>query len=301
MSAAEAPPLAVAPIEESFPAVPFFGFDTLWFQVAGTLCNLQCTHCFVSASPTNHSHEMLPLATVKRFLLEAEALGVKEYYFTGGEPFLNREIFEILEATLAEGPATVLTNGLFFRPEACRRLRELSEASPYSLDLRLSIDGWDAATNDPVRGAGTFGRILEGIRNLAAAGLNPVITVTEACPGAGTAEGRARFLRFLGEIGLRQPRLKVMPLLRLGAEVQRTRAYGSWESLRGRTLARGEAAALACSSGRMVSSKGVFVCPILVDEPSARMGEALRGTDREFVLRYGGCYTCHVEGLSCRT
>jgi molybdenum cofactor biosynthesis enzyme MoaA len=244
---------------------------------------------------------MLPLATVERFLAEAAALGVKEYYFTGGEPFLNPEIFDILEATLAQGPATVLTNGLVLRPEAGRRLGELSGASPYSLDLRISIDGWDAATNDPVRGAGTFERILEGIRQLAEAGLNPVITVTEACDGAGTAEGRARFLRFLGDLGLGKPRLKVMPLLRLGAEVQRTRAYASGESLRGRQLTRGEAAALACSSGRMVTSKGVFVCPILVDSPSARMGEALRDTNREFVLRHGACYTCHVEGLSCRT
>ena len=33
--------------------------DTLWFQVGGTVCNLACTHCFVSCSPTNHTHEVL--------------------------------------------------------------------------------------------------------------------------------------------------------------------------------------------------------------------------------------------------
>lgn len=293
-------PAAAAP-PASFPSVPLFSFDTLWFQVAGTLCNLECTHCFVSASPTNHNHEMLSLQTVQSFLAEAERLGVKEYYFTGGEPFLNREMFEILEATLAQGPASVLTNGLFLRPEACRRLRRLSDGTPYSLDLRISIDGWDAATNDPVRGAGTFERILDGVRSLAAVGLNPVLTVTEACGGAGTAGGRARFLAFLRDIGLHQPRLKVMPLLRLGAEVRRTRDYAAWESLRGRELSRGEAAALVCSSGRMVTSKGVFVCPILVDSRTARMGETLRETARPFALVHAACFTCHAEGLSCRT
>src|ERR1700694_2037963 len=80
------------------PHVPMRALDTLWFQVAGTLCNIECTHCFISSSPTNRSHEMLSLETVKRHLRDAEALGVKEYYFTGGEPFMNREIFEILEA-----------------------------------------------------------------------------------------------------------------------------------------------------------------------------------------------------------
>ena len=126
---------------------------------------------------------------------------MKEYYFTGGEPFLNREILEILEAALAQGPVSVLTNGLLIGPRP-RAPARLSDASPYSLDLRISIDGWDAATNDPVRGAGTFERILAGVATWPRAGLNPVITVTEACEGAATAEGRARFLAFLREIGL---------------------------------------------------------------------------------------------------
>jgi MoaA/NifB/PqqE/SkfB family radical SAM enzyme len=285
----------------AYPAVPLFALDTLWFQVAGTLCNIQCSHCFISSSPTNHNHEMLSLETVKRHLRDAEALGVKEYYFTGGEPFMNREIFEILEAALVLGPASVLTNGLLITPEAAARLRRLSDASDYSLDLRISIDGWDAATNDPVRGAGTFERILAGIRNLAAAGLNPVVTVTEACEGASTAPGRTRFLELLRSIGLTQPRLKVMPLLRLGAETRRTRAYESWETLRGRTLAREEAEALVCASGRMVTSKGVYVCPILIDLPEGRLGASLRETLGPFELNQRACFTCHEQGLSCRT
>lgn len=284
-----------------YPWSPLRALDTLWLQVAGTLCNLRCTHCFISCSPANHSHEMLSLETVKGFLEEARGLGVKEYYFTGGEPFLNPEILEMLEAALVQGPVSVLTNGVLIRPDTARRLRQLSDASDYSLDLRLSIDGWDAASNDPIRGRGTFARILAGIRQLAQAGLNPVITVTEACAGAGSQEGRARLLAVLREIGLRQPRLKVMPLLRLGAEMLRSRAYEPWESLDGRSLTEPEAEALQCSSCRMVSSKGVYVCPILLDFPAARMGATLGETLRPFELRFRACYTCHEQGLSCRT
>jgi AdoMet-dependent heme synthase len=283
------------------PSSPLVALDTLWLQVAGTLCNLQCTHCFISSSPTNHALEMMSLEDVRRFLAEAEALGVKEYYFTGGEPFLNREIFEMIEAALALGPVSILTNGVLIRPDTASRLRALSDASPYSLDLRISIDGWDAATNDPIRGAGTFDRILAGIRGLAAAGLNPVVTVTEALEGAATSQGRARLLAFLREAGLPQPRLKVMPLLRLGAETTRSRGYQSWESLRGRTLTTEEAEALQCSSCRMATAKGVYVCPILVDFPEARMGATLAETRRPFPLAFAACHTCHEQGLSCRT
>ena len=185
MSVAEIAPL-------SAPRVELKSLDTLWFQVGGTVCNLACTHCFVSCSPTNHTHEVLTLAEVRRYLEEAARLGVREYYFTGGEPFLNPEMETILAATLEVGPATVLTNGLLLDPGRCARLEALADASDYSLDFRVSLDGWDAASNDPIRGEGTFERILAGIRNLHAAGLNPVITVTDVNEGAAGDDGCAR-------------------------------------------------------------------------------------------------------------
>ena len=84
--------------------------DTLWFQVAGTVCNLRCGHCFISCSPDNHSFWFMSREEVGSALRDSVSLGVKEYYFTGGEPFMNREMLGILEDTLAIGPATVLTN-----------------------------------------------------------------------------------------------------------------------------------------------------------------------------------------------
>jgi len=284
-----------------FPNVPFRSLDTLWFQVAGTVCNLQCTHCFLSCAPSNHSHGMLTLDEVRRRLEEAEPLGVKEYYFTGGEPFLNPEMLAILEETLKRGPATVLTNGLLLPPERCARLKALADVSQYSLDLRVSIDGYDAETNDPIRGEGTFERILGGIDNLAQSGINPVVTVTEACEAAANAEGRARLLDWMRSIGLSRPRLKILSLFRIGAEASRLRGYEPWETLRGRELSDGELDTLQCSSCRMVTSRGVYVCPILIDEPEAKMGETLAETLRPFPLRYPSCFTCHAYGVTCRT
>jgi molybdenum cofactor biosynthesis enzyme MoaA len=281
--------------------VPSVSLDTLWFQVAGTLCNLKCTHCFISCSPTNHNHQMLTLAQVRARLREAAHLGVREYYFTGGEPFLNPEMTAILEETLAQGPASVLTNGLLLTPERCRALKRLSDASEYSLDIRISIDGYTAQVNDPIRGSGTFERILAGIRNLADAGLNPVITVTEACDDVTGPQGRARFLEWMRGIGLARPRLKVLSIFRIGAEEHRLRAYESWESLRGRSVSPEEAEKLQCSSCRMVTSRGIYVCPILIDEPGARMGETLGETLRPFRLAYSACFTCHEYGVTCRT
>ena len=289
------------PVSAAAPKVGLRSLDTLWFQVGGTVCNLACTHCFVSCSPTNHTHEMMTLDEVRRSLAEAAELGVREYYFTGGEPFLNPEMEAILEETLKVGPANVLTNGLLLDPARCARLKALEEASDYSLDLRISLDGYDAPTNDPIRGEGTFERILEGVRNLVEAGLNPVITVTEACQEAATDAGKERFFALLREMRIDRPRLKVLPVFRIGAEAERTGAYESWQRLRAGEVPEGGWDHLQCSACRMVTDQGVWVCPILVNEPSAKMGETLADTLGEFPLEHPACWTCHVYGVSCKT
>jgi MoaA/NifB/PqqE/SkfB family radical SAM enzyme len=196
---------------------------------------------------------------------------------------------------------TVLTNGMLLRKETCEALRALADASDYSLDIRVSLDGFDRETHDAIRGAGVWDGVMRGIENLIAAGINPVITVTEAAEGVGSREGRARFLELMRSFGLTKPRLKVLPLFRIGAEETRTRAYESWERLSSETLSDEEATVLQCSSCRMVTSKGVYVCPILIDEKEARMGETIEETLRSFPLKFGACHTCWVDGVTCRT
>jgi AdoMet-dependent heme synthase len=290
-----------APRAGAFPEAPLFALDTVWFQIAGTLCNLECSHCFISSSPSNHSFETMSLAEVLPYLEEARALGVRDYYFTGGEPLLVKDLHAILEATLAQGAATVLTNGVSIKDREAARFAELAAKSRYSLDLRISLDGYDAETNDAIRGEGTYARILAGIRALADQGMSPIITVTEACEAAATRAGRTRFLEALRGFGLTRPRLKIMPLLRMGAEARRLRSYDATETLAGQVLDELALDRLVCARSRMVTQKGVWVCPILLDEPTARLGSTLRESMVPFRLSHGGCFTCHAEGLSCAT
>src|SRR3954470_17218009 len=124
------------------PPVALGHLGEVWFQVTGTVCNLRCTHCFISCSPHNHTFGFLDLGTVRRVLDESVALGVKEYYFTGGEPFLHPDLVPMLELTLRYGPASVLTNGTVLQDAWLERLRRAEEASPYSLEFRVSLDGF---------------------------------------------------------------------------------------------------------------------------------------------------------------
>jgi len=209
----------------SHPLVELAHLDDLWFQVAGTVCNLACTHCFISCSPHNHSFGFLDLETIRRALDESVALGVKEYYFTGGEPFLHRDMTAILEMTLRYGPATVLTNGTVLQDDWLRRLRAAANASPYSLEFRVSMDGSTSAANDAIRGAGAFERALHGVRQLLAHDFLPILTVTLTNADDEGERLFDRFVRLLKENGYARPRITILPPLRIGAEAQRQRGY----------------------------------------------------------------------------
>jgi AdoMet-dependent heme synthase len=281
------------------PEVALAHLDQLWFQVAGTVCNLTCHHCFISCSPHNHSFGFLSLERVRELLEESVGLGVKEYYFTGGEPFLNRDMVSILELTLRYGPATVLTNGTIFRGEWLARLRAADEASPYSLEFRVSIDGPDAASNDPIRGEGTFDRAMRGVRQLVAHGFLPIVTAAVMDDDADPVRLVEHFAAVLRAHGYDRPRLKLLPALRLGAEVERHRGYRPDERVTPEMMEAFDTGQLLCSHARIVTDRGVAVCPILVEAPDAHLGSTLRAASRPFALRHHACHTCYRYGSVC--
>ena len=193
--------------ESHAPELELRYLDNLWLQVTGTLCNLACLHCFITCGPKNDSHPMMSVEQVREALEGALGVGVREYYFTGGEPFMHPHIFELIEMTLEQGPLSILTNGVLIDAAAAQRLRSIFDASRYSLDLRVSLDGTTAAQNDPIRGRGSYDKIMAGVRELANVGLNPVLTVTEV--NGSDAAQRAEFRELLRSVGLPKTRLEV--------------------------------------------------------------------------------------------
>ncbi len=298
----ERPTRRPLPVGRSRPEAPWVALDhldTLWFQVTGTICNLRCTHCFISCAPDNHTFEFLTLAEVLGWLERSEAWGVKEYYFTGGEPFMHPDLPRMLGAALERGPASVLTNGTLLPDRALEPIARAARASIYSLEIRVSIDGPSPETNDPIRGAGTFERALEGVRTLLAHGFLPIVTATQVWDPERDEEMRRAFVDVLRGAGYRYPRLKILPSLRIGREARRARGYDDRERVTPEMLDGYDATQLLCASSRVVTSKGVYVCPILIDAPSARLGASLDEASRPFAIDRSACYTCWLHGAIC--
>ncbi|MBC7821946.1 MAG: radical SAM protein [Planctomycetaceae bacterium] len=281
------------------PIVKLGSLDELWFQVAGTRCNLTCTHCFISCSPHNDSFGFLSFEAVERRLLESVDWGVKEFYFTGGEPFLNPDLVMILERTLDFGPATVLTNGTVLKSEWLERLRAAEQGSIYSLEFRVSIDGPSPELNDPIRGPRAFERALHGVELLVQFGFLPIITMTRVWDESEDDAVLSQFRAVLRQHGYDRPRLKVLPRLQLGAEATRTHGYSGEERVTAEMLAGYDTSKLICQHSRVITDRGIAVCPILIDVPNAILGESLHEAARGFAITHGACSTCYQFGAIC--
>ena len=278
------------------PSQPLHHLDALWLQVAGTTCNLACTHCFVSCGPGNTRHEFMTREQVAERVAEGLALGVREFYFTGGEPFLHPELLDMLGDTLAGGPCTVLTNGTLLTVAHVAGMVRLSTGSRYSLELRVSLDGDRAETHDLIRGPGSFERTLAGLRRASRAGLLPIVTAVES---QDDPEFRPRLAELLRDAGVERPRLKLLPRFLHGRESQRTRPYLPAETLEGLPDDAIEPGRLQCGACRAVTSRGVYPCPLVVEEPAAPIGASLDRALGPVALGYRPCYTCYVTGMTC--
>lgn len=283
------------------PLLPFLHLDTLWLQVTGTVCNIACRHCFISCGPKVDRHKMMSRAQVAAAIDAAAGEGCRAWYFTGGEPFLHPEILDLIDLALARGPLGILSNGMLIDAAMAEALAARFRASDYSLDLRISLDGLSAAENDPIRGPGVFEAACAGIRRLCAAGLEPALAVTTVHAEHGSAAGRQAFFELLRQLGVTRPRVKLIPPFHIGREARRAGPYGAEAFVSAEELGPDAPWVLQCGTSRMVTAEGVYACPILIDVPAARMGETVAEALRPVSLAHPACYTCHVEGFSCRT
>lgn len=279
--------------------VPLRSLDTLWIQITGTLCNIRCDHCFISCSPTNDSLGMMSRSEIKGHTDEALSLGTREFYMTGGEPFLHQDIIEIIDDILSAGPLTVLTNATLITSELARELQVVELRHEHELTFRVSLDGPDAPRNDAIRGKGVFERTVRGVASLVRRGFRPIMTMMRSWEEAEDDAVLTLFRKNLSDAGYPDASVKLLPVLHLGAEVNRGRAYLSTEKVTSACISDYDLTNLLCHTSRMVSADGVHACPILVGEPGSLMGRSLEPALGSVALDHQACFTCVVNGAIC--
>lgn len=138
-------------------------------------CNLRCSYCVAKSSP-NAPRRALGLANVRRLVDEAVALGFSEVFFTGGEPFILKDIYDMLAYSSAQVKTSVLTNAMLL---GGKRLEKLVTIANDNLIIQVSLDGGIPEHHDAYRGKGSWLKAVEGIKLLQAQGFHVRLSTTE--------------------------------------------------------------------------------------------------------------------------
>lgn len=274
--------------------------DELWFHT-GTACNLACPFCLEGSRPGDDRLNLLRFDDARPYIDEALELGVKQFSFTGGEPFVARDMVRILDYALQHRPCLVLTNATRPLIKRLPRLAALRQR-PHPLHFRVSLDHFDAAHHDAGRGEGMFKMALAGMWKLHAMGF-AVSVASQRLADVAPEETAARYAEVFRAAGLPEdlPRIEFPEFHLPGAEVATPQisahcmsAYQTEESRR----------AFMCAFSKMVvKSAGrmrVYACTLVDDDPEYDLGETLTESLRYAVsMKHHRCYSCFKYGASC--
>ena len=278
---------------------------TLWINT-GSLCNIECAGCYIESSPRNDRLAYITRAEAAAYLDEIAALGlpVEEIGFTGGEPFMNRDLPAMLEDALARGHrALVLTNAMKPLWQKRDAVEALARKHGRALAFRVSIDHHTPAGHEALRGAATWAPMVEGIRFLAGTGAS--LSVAARLTGTATAaETRRGFARLFAALGLpldaQSPAdLVLFPDMDAGRDVPEI-TEACWGIL------KLDPGSVMCATSRMVvKRKGaaapvVLPCTLLPYDRQFELGPNLADAAGPVALNHPHCATfCVLGGASC--
>jgi sulfatase maturation enzyme AslB (radical SAM superfamily) len=157
-------------------------------------CNLRCSYCVAKSSP-NAPRRAIGLSNAQRLVDEAVALGFAEVFFTGGEPFLLKETYEMLAYASERIKTSVLTNGMLLQGSRLERLKAVAHDN---LTVQVSLDGGVPEHHDAYRGRGTWQKAVHGIKTLQANGFHVRLSTTETPANTGRLDLICEFHHSLG-------------------------------------------------------------------------------------------------------
>jgi len=238
---------------------------------------------------------MVSLEDVKPFIDEAVGLGVEQFSFTGGEPFVIKDIVRILDCALNFRPCLVLTNGTLQA-----RLTEIfpMAGKPNRLSFRVSLDFPDIGKHDTLRGKGMFETALETLSELYSAGFHVSIARRRE-EGEDSAAVDAAYRPFFDSADLPAdtPIVSFPDLGKTGTpEITETcMATHHTPETRARFM---------CAFSRMVVKQNgrmrVYACTLTDDHPHYDLGGSLaEAADVRVMLEHPRCYACFSGGTSC--
>ena len=275
---------------------------TLWFNT-GTLCNIECKNCYIESSPKNDRLVYITFEEVKLFIDEAidKNLGTKEIGFTGGEPFMNKDVLKMIEYSLSKNfKVLVLSNAM--KPMLNKK-EDLLKINHQDLTIRVSIDHYQKEKHEEIRGKNTFNVMMEGLKWLNQNNFNYALA-TRLLWGEQEDQLRDNFNLFIDKYNLKldaKSKEQLVTFAEMDEKVDTPEITTACWNLLGKNPDD-----IMCSSSRMVVKKktspkpSVIACTLLPYDDEFDLGQNLTNSLKKIYLNHKHCSKfCVLGGSSC--
>ena len=129
-------------------------------------CNLRCLHCYINAEDHSYSQE-LSTEEAKVFIDDICQMGAPVLLFSGGEPLIRKDIFELGKYAAERGTRPVISsNGTLITPQIAQQIKDAGFQY-----VGISIDGAEKTHDHFRQKEGAFKQAIQGIKNCVAAGV----------------------------------------------------------------------------------------------------------------------------------
>lgn len=274
--------------------------DELWIHT-GTACNLDCPFCLEGSKPGDNRLQRITLADVRPLLDEAVSLDVRQFSFTGGEPFVVRDMVAILEYAASFRPCLVLTNGTAPVVRRMTQIRKLA-GTAHPITFRISLDYSEEERHDAGRGAGNFRLALQGLRALHKAGFG-VSIARQRQAGRDDASVDQDFRELLASEGLPDD-LRIVSFPDFGTPGEARTVPRITEDCMTRHHTDASRRAFMCAFSKMAVKQGgkmrIYACTLVDDDARFDQGASLaEASHARVILQHHRCYSCFRFGASC--
>ena len=290
---------------ETRATVALRALETLWINT-GTLCNLTCRNCYIESSPRNDRLAYLTRDEVRGYLDEIarDDLPTRVIGFTGGEPFMNRDIIGMLDDVLTRGlRALVLTNAMAPMRKLRPKMLALRDEYGDLLTVRVSLDHYTQAVHEEERGRRSWVPTIDGLVWLARNGFALDVAGRRFTgePETALREGYARLFHELDiPVDAFDPaRLVLFPEMESDQDVPEitTACWG---------ILHKSPDDVMCASSRMVVKRKdaahpvVLSCTLLAYDAQFELGRTLAEAARPVALNHPFCASfCVLGGAAC--
>lgn len=264
----------------SAPVVELKELNNLFIELTAKNCNQRCKHCYIDFPISKNVKDFISIDKIRAAITDTQSEKIACIYLTGAEPMTHPEFNSILRLCLKRANVCICTNSSFINEKKARFLKKVEEESNNEIIFRLSIDHYNEIKNDDIRGRGAYRQTINAIKSLVKYNFNPILNIVNYY-NEDKKVLRAEFEAVCDKIGFETGDFN----FRINEH------YNKYKPIT-ENINQEKGVDSDCKNSRILTDKGVYVCPFLANDHRGRMGSDFKDYSKKMYLETDYCLTC---------